>query len=100
MYPGFLAGISILLWCFSGACFRMGSQLMPPMLYLAMITGGGAAFALLIQTIRGRSIKDALWIPGRVAISGTLGVAIYTIMLALAFSMAPERDIGTVNLIN
>jgi drug/metabolite transporter (DMT)-like permease len=100
MHPSLYALISIVLWCFSGACFRMGSGQMPAMLYLAMITGGGAAVALLIQTIRGRSPRDALWIPGKVAFAGTFGVAIYTIMLALAFAMAPERDIGTVNLIN
>jgi drug/metabolite transporter (DMT)-like permease len=100
MHPNLLASISILLWCLSGACFRMGSELMPPMLYLALITGAGAAVALLLQVCSGRPVKHALQIPVRVAIAGSLGVAVYTILLALAFSLAPERDIGTVNLIN
>ncbi len=73
---------------------------MPPMLYLACITGGGAAFALLIQAMGKRRIMDSFRIPLKVAIAGTFGVALYTVMLAFAFSMAPAKDIGTVNLIN
>lgn len=94
------AVISIILWCFSGVCFRKGSELLGPMPYLMFMTGGGAAFALLIHAVRGKSVVEVLRLPVRVVASGFFGVAVYTVLLALAFGTAQPRDLGLINLLN
>jgi drug/metabolite transporter (DMT)-like permease len=39
-------------------------------------------------------------LPFRVVVAGFFGVALYTVMLAKAFGMAAEEDIGQINLLN
>jgi len=93
--------IAILLWCWSGVCFRKGSDIMgSTMVYLTFMTGGGALTALVLQYFRGQSLAGMLLLPARVVIAGFFGVAIYTIMLATAFGVAPVSEIGQINLLN
>ncbi|MBU2515812.1 EamA family transporter [bacterium] len=92
---------SILLWCWSGVCFRKGSDLMgSPMVYLTFMTGGGALTAVVLQYLRRLPLSDIYRLPSRVIITGFFGVALYTVMLAAAFGIAPVSDIGQINLLN
>ncbi len=91
---------SILLWCWSGICFRKGSEAMGTMVYLTFITGGGALTAGLLQYLHCRRLSDIFRLPSRVMVAGFFGVALYTVMLAAAFGMAAPSDIGLINLLN
>ncbi|MCL5270984.1 MAG: EamA family transporter [bacterium] len=91
---------SILLWFWSGVCFVQGARRVGTLAYLTLITGGGALTVLALQALRRRPLRDLLRLPPRVAVAGFWGVAFYTIILALAFGLAEERDIGQVNLLN
>jgi len=96
--PGIMA---ILLWCWSGVCFRKGSELMgSSMVYLALMTGCGSLTAVATQYLRGQPLLKIIRLPLRVMVAGFFGVALYTVMLAKAFGMAAEKDIGQVNLLN
>jgi drug/metabolite transporter (DMT)-like permease len=91
---------SILLWCASGACFARGGRLLGPMAYLTLMTATGVITVVLLQRFRGRPFADLVRLPLRVMVAGFWGVAFYTVILALAFGIAPERAIGQVNLLN
>lgn len=95
-----LAVGSVVLWCWSGVCFSRGGRLMGPMVYLTWMTATGAATVVGLQVLRRRPVAALFRIPGRVAVSGFFGVALYTVMLALAFGVAAEADLGQVNLLN
>lgn len=100
-FKAVLAAIgAVLLWCWSGVCFRKGADLMGSMAYVSLITGGGALTAVLLQYVRKTPLKSLIKLPPRVIISGFFGVAIYTIILGQAFAMAPESDLGQINIIN
>jgi len=91
---------AVLLWCWSGVCFREGAELMGAMVYLTFITGGGAITALLIQMFSGRPLASIYRLPRRMMVAGFFGVALYTVMLATAFGIAPNSDLGQINLLN
>ena len=91
---------SILLWCASGVCFARGGRLLGPMAYLTLMTATGVITVILLQRFRGQPFADLVRLPLRVMITGFWGVAFYTVILALAFGIAPERAIGQVNLLN
>ena len=91
---------SILLWCASGVCFARGARLMGPMAYLTLMTATGVITVVLLQRFRGQPFADLVRLPIRVMVAGFWGVAFYTVILALAFGIAPERAIGQVNLLN
>ncbi len=91
---------SVILWCFSGVCFRKGSEMMGTMVYLTFMTGGGALTAVMLQFIRRQPLSAIFRPPVRVMASGFFGVALYTVMLAAAFGIAPESDLGQINLLN
>jgi len=91
---------SILLWCWSGVCFRKGSEALGDMAYLAFMAGGGALTVLIIQCLRRKPLSDLYRIPVRVKVAGFFGVALYTVMLATAFGMADSGDLGQINLIH
>ena len=91
---------SILLWCASGVCFARGARLLGPMAYLTLMTATGVITVVLLQIFRGQPFADLVRLPLRVMVAGFWGVAFYTVILALAFGIAPERDIGQVNLLN
>ncbi len=91
---------SILLWCASGVCFASGARLLGAMAYLTLMTAAGVITVVLLQRFRGQPIADLVRLPVRVMVAGFWGVAFYTVILALAFGIAPERDIGQVNLLN
>jgi drug/metabolite transporter (DMT)-like permease len=55
---------------------------------------------VLLQRFRGQPFAHLVRLPLRVIVAGFWGVAFYTVILALAFGIAPERDIGQVNLLN
>ena len=96
--PGIIA---ILLWCWSGVCFRKGSELMgSSMVYLTFMTGFGSLTAVITQYLRGQPILKIIRLPLRVVVAGFFGVALYTVMLAMAFGITAEKDIGQVNLLN
>ena len=93
--------IAILLWCWSGVCFRKGSELMgSSMVYLTFMTGCGSLTAVVLQYFRGQPLLDMVRLPFRVVVAGFFGVALYTVMLAKAFGIAAEEDIGQINLLN
>jgi len=91
---------SILLWCWSGVCFARGGRLVGPGVYLTFMTATGSATVLLLQLLRRRPVADLVLLPRRVVVAGFFGVALYTVMLAFAFGIAPEADLGQVNLLN
>lgn len=93
--------IAIMLWCWSGVCFRRGSELMgSSMVYLTFMTGCGSLTAVVLQYFRGQPLFNMIRLPFRVVVAGFFGVALYTIMLAKAFGIAAEEDIGQINLLN
>lgn len=91
---------SILLWCWSGVCFARGGRLLGPGVYLTFMTAVGAATIVTLQFLRRRPLADLVLLPLPVVISGFFGVAVYTLMLALAFGIADQADLGQVNLLN
>jgi len=91
---------SILLWCASGVCFASGARLLGPMAYLTLMTATGVITVAILQRFRRQPFGDLVRLPLRVMVVGFWGVAFYTLILALAFGIAPERDIGQVNLLN
>ena len=91
---------SILLWCASGVCFARGARLLGPMAYLTLMTATGVITVVLLQRFRRQPFADLIRLPLRVMVAGFWGVAFYTVILALAFGIAPERAIGQVNLLN
>ena len=95
-----LAVGSILLWCWSGVCFSRGGRLLGPAVYLTFMTATGSITVLLLQVLRRRPLADLFLLPARVVVAGFFGVALYTVMLALAFGIAAESDLGQVNLLN
>jgi drug/metabolite transporter (DMT)-like permease len=70
------------------------------MAYLTMMTVTGVITVVILQCFRKQPFADLARLPLRVMIAGFWGVAFYTVILALAFGIAPERDIGQVNLLN
>jgi len=90
-----------MLWCWSGVCFRKGSELMgSSMVYLTLMTGCGSLTAVIFQYFRGQPLLNMFRLPFRVVVAGFFGVALYTVMLASAFGMAAEEDVGQINLLN
>jgi drug/metabolite transporter (DMT)-like permease len=93
--------ISIFLWCWSGICFRRGSEEMgSAMVYLTFMSGGGTVTAVILQMLKGKPVSDLYHLPKRVMLAGFFGVALYTIMLAQAFGIAEVSDIGQINLLH
>lgn len=74
----------------------MGSS----MVYLTFMTGCGSLTAVVLQILRGQPVSDMVRLPVKVMAAGFFGVGLYTIMLAGAFGMASEADIGQINLLN
>jgi drug/metabolite transporter (DMT)-like permease len=91
---------SILLWCWSGVCFASGSRLIGPAAYLSFMTATGAVTIVVLQVFRRRPLSGLVRLPLKVIVSGFFGVALYTVMLAMAFGMAAESDLGQINLLN
>jgi drug/metabolite transporter (DMT)-like permease len=91
---------SILLWSWSGVCFASGSRLIGPAVYLSFMTATGAGTIIVLQIFRRRPLLGLVRLPLKVIVSGFFGVALYTVMLAMAFGMAAESDLGQVNLLN
>ena len=91
---------SILLWCWSGVCFRKGAEAIGAMPYLAFMTGGGSLTVIALQLLQRRPLSDLYRLPVRVIVAGFFGVAFYTVILSAAIGMAAERDVGQVSLIN
>ena len=74
----------------------MGSS----MVYLTFMTGCGSLVAVVFQYFRGQPLLDMIRLPFRVVVAGFFGVALYTVMLAKAFGIAAEEDVGQINLLN
>jgi drug/metabolite transporter (DMT)-like permease len=91
---------AVLLWSFSGVCFRKGSELMGSMVYLTCMTAMGSFTAVLLHYFRGQPLSSLYRLPPRVLLSGIVGVAFYTVILATAFGVAAESDLGQINLLN
>jgi len=70
------------------------------MVYLTFMTGCGSLTAVLLQYLQRRPLLAMVRLPPKVAVAGFFGVALYTVMLAKAFGMAAEQDIGQINLLN
>lgn len=91
---------AILLWCWSGVCFRMGAQRMGAMPYLACMCAIGSLAVLVMQASSGKPVMALIKLPPRVIAAGFFGVAFYTVLLQFAVAMAAEKEIGQVNLLN
>lgn len=91
---------AVLLWSFSGVCFRKGSQLMGSMVYLTFMTAIGSFTAVLLHYFKGQPLSSLYRLPPRVCVSGIVGVAFYTVILSAAFGIAAESDLGQINLLN
>ena len=91
---------SILLWCWSGVCFRAGSSVIHAMPYLTLSSIVGVITIAVLYVCVGRPVSDLFRLPFRVIVSGFFGVAVYTVILVLAVDIASEEDIGQVMLIN
>ena len=91
---------AIFLWCWSGVCLRTGAKAIGPMAYLALIAAFGAATVVLLRLFQGKPIAPLVQLPGRVVVAGFLGIALYEVLLAMAFGIADEKDVGQVNLLN
>lgn len=91
---------SIILWCFSGICFRKGAEFLNPMPYLSMKTGVGVLTVLAIQSIQKKKISKLFILPRKVIISGLFGITVYTVFLSTAFGLAKPEEVGLINLIN
>lgn len=91
---------SILLWCWSGVCFAVGSRLVGAMPYLALMTAAGSLTVVLLQVARRRPLAALVALPPRLVVAGFFGVALYTVMFCQAMGMAAPEDLGQVNLIN
>lgn len=91
---------AILLWCWSGVCFRMGAQIMGAMPYLTFMCATGSLTVLILQATGGKSVLALVKLPPRVIAAGFFGVALYTILLQFAVDMAAEKEVGQVILIN
>jgi drug/metabolite transporter (DMT)-like permease len=70
------------------------------MAYLTLMTATGVVTVALLQFLRKRPLANLVRLPLRVKVAGFWGVAFYTVILALAFGIAPEAAIGQVNLLN
>jgi len=70
------------------------------MVYLTFMTGCGSLIAVVLQYVRGQPLLDIIRLPFRVVVAGFFGVALYTVMLAKAFGIAAEEDVGQINLLN
>jgi drug/metabolite transporter (DMT)-like permease len=70
------------------------------MVYLTFMTGCGSFTAVVLQCFRGQPLLDIVRLPFRVVVAGFFGVALYTVMLAKAFGIAAQEDVGQVNLLN
>ncbi len=82
-------------------CFRKGSELFrSSMVYLTFMTGCGSLTAIVLQYFRKQPLKYMVRLPLKVLGAGFFGVALYTVMLAMAFGVAAEEDIGQINLLN
>jgi len=70
------------------------------MVYLTFMTGSGSLTAVVLQYFRGQPLSHMVRLPLKVIVAGFFGVTLYTVMLAKAFGMAAEADIGQINLLN
>jgi drug/metabolite transporter (DMT)-like permease len=68
--------------------------------YLAMSCAAGVITGMLMQALRGRSVKALFLLPVRVKVAGFFGVAFYTLALVQAVDMAPQAESAQVVLIN
>jgi len=92
---------AIFLWCWTGVCFRKGSELMgSSMVYLTFVAGGGSLTAAVMQMLRRKPLSDMYRLPVRMIAAGFFGVALYNVMIAAAFGIAPATDLGQINLLN
>jgi drug/metabolite transporter (DMT)-like permease len=97
----FFGVTSIVIWCWSGVCFRIGADLMgSSLVYLTFMCGGGAMVAVIIQLVRCQPLSALYRLPKKVFIAGFFGVNIYTLLLAVSIGIAPIADLGQVNLLN
>ncbi len=96
----FLGAGSILLWCWSGPCFARGGRLLGPGVYLTLMTATGVLMVALLQALLRRPLAALVRLPARLVAAGAIGVALYTVLLALALFSARPADLGQVNLLN
>ena len=80
MTPGSRATLaavgSILLWCWSGVCFAVGSRIAGAMPYLALMTATGSLTVVALQAARRRPLLALVALPPRLAVAGFFGVAL------------------------
>jgi drug/metabolite transporter (DMT)-like permease len=91
---------SILFWCWSGACFARGGRIFGPGVYLTLMTATGAVTDAALHALRGRPMAALYRLPARFVAAGAVGVALYTVLLAMALFAAAPADLGQVNLLN
>ena len=96
-----LAGVgSIVLWCWSGVCYAVGSRAMGAMPYLSLACAVGVATIAITRALRGESVASLVRVPAHVMVAGFFGVAVYSVMLGWAMGTADESDLGQIMLLN
>ena len=91
---------AIALWSFSGLCFAEGGRSLGPMVFTTFACLVGSLTGTLFHIVRGGSLREIVVMPARAWIAGFFGIAVYTVVLALAFRMSPTRDLPLIALIN
>ncbi len=70
------------------------------MVYLTCMSATGVATLVALRLVQRRNPLTLFRLPWRVALAGFIGVAVYTVLLATAFGMARDQDLGQVSLLN
>ena len=70
------------------------------MVYLTCMSATGVATLVVLRLAQRRNPLSLFRLPWRVALAGFIGVAVYTVLLATAFGMARDQDLGQVSLLN
>lgn len=98
---GTAAGLlAVALWCWSGPALAGGSRALGPLPFLTLATLIGVVTGTVFHLVRGGSLAQLVRLPARVAVASFIGVAVYTLLLTFAVSLADERDLGQIVLVN
>ncbi|MBN1865850.1 EamA family transporter [Candidatus Sumerlaeota bacterium] len=92
--------VALAFWCWSGPCFAAGARAIGAMPHLTLSCIVGVTTSTLIHVLRRHRLRDLVLLPGRVAVAGFFGIAVYTVILAIAFGIAADSDLAQVSLIN
>jgi drug/metabolite transporter (DMT)-like permease len=98
---GTTAGLAaVALWCLSGPALAAGSRELGAFPFLTIASALGVVTGVVFHLLRGGAAAALVRLPLRVVVASFFGVALYTVLLTLAVSLAPESALGQIVLIN